>query len=166
MIGLVFGRRLLWGVFWAVVWAMVGPIVGIAFGRAFDEPVWPSVLAGAGLGGGLGFIYGLVWPGEEKDTAKQPGRAKSRFGPESCAWCRGTGIEKKGGKACRSCYGPGSVLAVQPARRCHRCKGKGRLSLGRRCSVCEGAGWSNYVLLDRAIGLRAADRKRGRGAGA
>jgi hypothetical protein len=150
--------RILRGIFWALVWAVAGVIVGLTFGSALDQPLVWSATMGAALAAGLGFIYGLLIPNnKQNEQSKQA--SKARFGLETCAWCKGTGLEDKRGGVCVTCEGPGRVLVEQPARPCRRCRGKGRLLLGRSCPMCNGAGWSTYLLADKTIVNPAPKRK-------
>jgi hypothetical protein len=141
------GRRIFRGLWWAVIWAIAGPIIGAVFGRVSGQPLLLSMLIGTALAAGLGFLYGLFLP-EKKDLRKE--RHKTRFGPERCAWCKGSGVEGKKGKGCSVCDGQGQVLVEQPSGRCRHCRGKGRVWLGGKCKICDGAGWSSYVLLAKA----------------
>jgi hypothetical protein len=140
------GLRVLQAVWWGVIWGAAGAVIGLYGGFGSSEQ--PGMALGAVVAGGVGFIYGLLLPGK----ATQPGEQapRGRFGPASCAWCGGKGVIGRSRRSCQVCEGQGRVLAEQPARRCSRCKGKGRLSFGRRCNVCDGAGWSSYVLVDEA----------------
>jgi hypothetical protein len=141
--------RILSAIFWAIVGGFGGAVAGASFGRALGEPIWLGAALGAALAMVWGIIYGLLSPPRRREGVS--GRRETRFTLERCAWCGGTGLEAKKGKAgraCAVCDGQGEVLVVPPPRRCSKCKGKGRVILGRRCKLCNGAGWSTYALLD------------------
>lgn len=80
------------------------------------------------------------------------------YSPETCSWCEGSGFAPISGvldaycrKRCPVCNGQGSVIAIQPARRCSLCGGSGRDMSGllavydspKRCPACGGSGWAH-----------------------
>jgi len=72
------------------------------------------------------------------------------YGPETCAWCSGTGTDRgsRGYHMCPVCGGKGSVLVAQPAKKCGWCSGTGtdRGSRGyHMCRVCGGTGWAHAL---------------------
>lgn len=99
------------------------------------------------------------------------GSPADNYWPEACAYCGGDGklptglqnllefhglaVEQLYGMSrealpdCQVCGGKAFVLVLQPARRCQRCAGTGRL-LQMRCSYCKGTGWM-FVLKESGI---------------
>ena len=139
--------------------AVAGAIDGAAFGWAFGWSVMLSAQLGAVLAGGVGFLAGLLR--RPRSRLLESEQREVRFNLESCAWCNGTGKEGKAQKQCSVCYGQGGLLAQHPSRKCLNCKGKGRVILGRRCKVCNGAGWSTYAHLEGAtVHLQSRGRSR------
>jgi DnaJ-class molecular chaperone len=82
------------------------------------------------------------------------------FVPKICNWCQGSGYGPIEGfldafdrKICPVCKGQGSVLAIEPARRCSICEGTGRDMSGflavydnpKRCRACGGSGWAHAL---------------------
>jgi len=147
-------RTLLWG----VVGAIFGIINGAALYWAFDWDITRGALVGAVVAGSAALTLGLVNPGT-KTSSGRAGRAETRYSFQRCAWCRGSGRIGRAKKQCNVCYGQGSVLTEQPPRRCPKCKGKGKLALGRKCKVCFGAGWERYGYLETTQTPRQSRRK-------
>jgi DnaJ-class molecular chaperone len=85
---------------------------------------------------------------KKKTSTSRP--EKPRFNFRSCAWCQGTGVEGKGKskKQCSVCDGQKRVLVEAPYSECPKCKGKGHISMNRRCKVCHGAGWNTYAYIE------------------
>jgi DnaJ-class molecular chaperone len=72
----------------------------------------------------------------------QPQRS---HGPETCAWCAGTGTRAVSlGHiiSCLVCGGKGKVSVAQPAGPCRQCGGSGRRNVTNSCLTCVGTGWS------------------------
>jgi len=141
--------RLIGAFFWGLLGAVAGAIDGAAFGWALGWPLMLSAQLGAVLAGGGGFIAGLLRRPRTR-LQLEPERRETIFNLEPCAWCKATGREGKAQKQCSTCYGRGGLLVKQPSRKCSNCKGTGRVLLGRRCKVCNGAGWSTYAHLEGA----------------
>jgi len=88
------------------------------------------------------------------------------YSPEGCAWCHGSGDDPKSSvfgppNVCPVCSGQGSIVVVQPAMRCSRCRGTGRDTSAvydlKVCPVCGGSGWAHtkiqrYSRSDSGIG--------------
>lgn len=144
--------------FWGILGTIAGAIDGAAFGWALGWLLWESALLGAVLAGGVGFIAGLLRRPRAGLQLKSE-RQEASFNLETCAWCKATGREGKARKLCGVCYGRGSLLVKHPSRKCPNCRGTGRVFLGRRCKVCNGAGWSTYAHLE---GVTIHRRNRGR----
>jgi len=142
-------NAILWGLGGAIFGALNGAVIGWATG----QPIPQTALTAAGLGGVFGAIYGLLSPPpkrpKKQKTASSP-ENKTRFNLKPCAWCNGTGLEGKGKseKECSVCGGYKNVVVRQPQATCPKCKGKGRVSMGRKCKTCHGAGWENYGFLE------------------
>lgn len=62
----------------------------------------------------------------------------SGYSLELCGLCKGLGGSAN--KPCRPCKGRGTVLVVQPARKCPRCDVGAGLA-NELCVVCRGSGW-------------------------
>ena len=141
--------RVLSAILWGVVGAVIGAIEGGTFGWALEYiPTETGVQVGAALGLIAGLIYGFLAKKERFEISRS-GRAMVSF--EQCAWCQGTGWgDKKRQRRCETCEGEGRVVVTAPSYRCPKCKGKGRVFAGRKCKVCEGAGWEAYSLFKPA----------------
>jgi len=67
---------------------------------------------------------------------------------EICQWCKGSGKDRDQ-EYCNACGGVGSVVIVQPSRKCANCSGTGidqNSTLDScRCALCHGAGWAHKV---------------------
>lgn len=64
--------------------------------------------------------------------------------PARCAYCRGKGRHPSiPFTQCTVCNGQGSILAIEPHRKCPRCKGTGKKIFGIKCKACGGAGWAH-----------------------
>ena len=137
--------RVLSAILWSVIGAGVGAIEGGTFGWTLAYvSVETGVQAGAVLGLIAGLIYGFLAKKERFETVRS---SRGRVSFERCAWCQGTGWEdKKRRRRCETCEGEGRVVVAAPSYRCPRCKGKGRSFPGRKCKICEGAGWEAYSL--------------------
>ena len=149
--------RIVRSVSWGFLGAFAGALNVVAFAYVFGWPLAQSALVGAVLGGGIGLVYGFFKRGRPR-VRRASGRSEANYNIEPCAWCGGTGKEGKKEKTCGVCRGQGSLLTAYPHNHCPKCKGKGRLLLGRRCKVCNGAGWENYAHLEGA-----SIRRRGQG---
>lgn len=150
--------RIFRAIFGGMFGSIVGAVEGAAVGWAFDASPVNFAIWGALIIGGIGLMLRLLSP--PGSSSEAGGRSEPKFKLEPCAWCRGIGIEgKKKPQPCSVCFGRGSLLTRQPATRCPKCKGKGRLFMGRRCKVCGGAGWEYYAHLDGATIQRS---RRGR----
>jgi hypothetical protein len=147
--------RVLSAILWSVVGAVAGAIEGGTFGWALEYvSVETGVLLGAALGLMAGLLYGFLAKKERFETSRSD---RARVSLERCAWCQGSGWEdKRRRRRCETCEGEGRVVVVTPPRRCPRCKGKGRTFPGRKCKVCEGAGWEAYSLFYPAAVVRRA----------
>lgn len=141
--------RVLSAILWSVIGTLVGAIEGGTFGWTLE---YTSVETGVQVGAALGLIAGLIYGFLAKKERFGTGRSdRARVSFERCAWCQGSGWEdKKRRRRCESCEGEGRVIVAAPADRCPRCKGKGRAFPGRKCRVCEGAGWEAYSLFKPA----------------
>ncbi len=144
---------ILWGIGGTIFGAVNGAVIGWALGLS---PVQIGFIL-AGLGAVFGIMYGAFTTPRKVPVAEADVPAgKSKFSLEPCAWCKGTGLEskskkkKKPDKQCRVCYGRGNVLVEQPSQNCPKCKGKGKRPLGRKCNVCDGAGWDTYAYFNQA----------------
>ena len=71
---------------------------------------------------------------------------RAEFGPETCAWCYGSGARPEG--RCPVCRGKGAVMVRQPARVCPACACAGREpdSPAKACPACRGSGWEGADL--------------------
>ncbi|MCB0172728.1 MAG: hypothetical protein KDI62_06445 [Anaerolineae bacterium] len=157
--------RLIFGMLLAIIWAGAGLVASAAFVYAFHLNVVQTLGAGAVIGAVLGFIYGVLTPTPpRRSSSAPPVPIRNRLALETCAWCRGTGLEgrKKSPQTCRVCLGEGRVLTEQPTRRCPRCRGKGRLLGGRRCPVCEGSGLASFQVFERTRKKRAVTKVKKR----
>ena len=150
--------RILRITFWTVFFGIAGLLLGATVGLALDRSPTQSALVGAVLIGLFGLIYGLVIPSSKPKPLPQPGR--TTYGLERCAWCSGTGSEgRRRKKPCGVCVGHGNVLVRQPPFNCPECDGKGRKAMTRRCNVCKGSGWLDYLLPDQNIRTVAEPRR-------
>ena len=59
-----------------------------------------------------------------------------------CAYCRGSGVNPKYGKAskCPVCSGSGKIKVTPPVVTCLKCSGSGRESGDLTCLACRGTG--------------------------
>jgi DnaJ-class molecular chaperone len=69
----------------------------------------------------------------------------AQYAPETCTLCQGTGrfSGSFGEQGCPTCGGQGSVLVVQPGRKCAACKGTGKAFKNTPCGACHGSGWAH-----------------------
>ena len=102
------------------------------------------------------------------------------YSPETCAWCQGSGNDPQSGhllgrpNQCPVCGGQGSLIVVQPAMRCARCKGTGKeepsfdhsgiVFRASRCQTCQGSGWA-YTKNQRYARSDAGIERSSRGSG-
>ena len=142
--------KIIKAIFWAILFGLSGVLFGFVLGQALGYSIIQSMIAGAVGMGIIGFLYGIMIRTSASPEPQVP--ARSRYRLEYCAWCRGTGVEgKRRPKVCSVCQGKGDVLVSQPSLLCPNCKGKGRVFMRRRCKVCQGAGWDDYVLVDQSV---------------
>jgi len=57
-----------------------------------------------------------------------------------CAFCGGSGTDRKLRTACRVCSGYGKVSVTPPVVTCLICSGRGRTPSDMNCLVCKGVG--------------------------
>lgn len=138
--------RIVSATFWGFLGAIFGAVDGAAFGWLLSWPLLQSALAGAVLGGGSVFIYRFLTSGQPLIVGLPAEKARYVF--RGCAWCKGSGTEAKTNQPCQVCNKAGRVLTEPQVKKCSKCKGKGRILMGRRCPRCKGAGWDHYALIE------------------
>lgn len=146
------GMRIVLGaILWGFGGIIFGAINGAAIGWATHQPIPQTTLMAAAAAGVFGAIYGLLSPPPKRSAKKKRSSIPddlTRFNLKPCAWCRGTGVEGKKQQECSVCGGYKNVVVKRPHMVCPKCKGKGRVFMGRKCNTCRGAGWETYGFLE------------------